>query len=89
MTLTPFIESGALPDAVTLVKQYGPFLGLLILGMIVVIWHDRKSDSRLTERIRTLEEEINNVLLPLTKERIGSFLEMRFCAVGPDDRHRH
>ena len=72
MTLTPFIESGALTDAVTLVKQYGPFLGLLILGMIVVIWHDRcrKSEARLTERIRTLEWEINNVLLPLSNERI-------------------
>jgi hypothetical protein len=71
MPLTLFIESDALLDALTLAKQHSPYLELLILGMIAVIWRDRNSDARLTERMRTLEEEINNALLSFTKEEVG------------------
>ena len=70
MTSTPFIESGALLVALPLAKQYGPYAGLLILGMIVVIWRDWTTEARLTERVRTLEKEIDNALLPLTKDGI-------------------
>lgn len=68
MTSTSLIEPNALLDAVMLAQHYGPFLGLLILGMIVVAWRDRITDARLAERIRRLEEEIDNAFLPLTKE---------------------
>ena len=71
MTLTPFIESDALVHILTLVKQFGPHIGLLILGVVVVLWCDRNTDARLTERIRTLEEELDSILVPLTKESIG------------------
>jgi hypothetical protein len=70
MTSTSLIGSIPFLDAVMLAKQYGPYLGLLILGMLIVLWRDRRTGARLLERIRTLEEEIDNALLPLAKERI-------------------
>lgn len=68
VTLASLIKLNALLDAVMLAQHYGPFLGLLILSMIVVDWRDRITDARLAERIRRLEDEIDNAFLPLTKE---------------------
>lgn len=70
MTSTSTLGSIALLDAVLLAKYYGPYLGLLAIGMLLVLWRDRRTDARLIDRIRTLEDEIDNALLPLTKERI-------------------
>jgi hypothetical protein len=71
MTSTSLIGSIALLDAVVIAKHYGPYQGLLILGMLLTLWRDRRTDARLIERVRTLEEEIEDALLLLTKERIG------------------
>ena len=84
MPLTLFIESDALLDALTLAKQHSPCLQFIDAlerprqlgpepanGRFAVIWRDRNSDARLTERMRTLEEEINNALLSFTKEEVG------------------
>ena len=70
MTSTSLFGSITLLDAVMLAKEYGPYLGLLIFGMLAVLWRDWRTDARFTVRIRTLEEEIDNAFLPLKKESI-------------------
>lgn len=75
MTATSIIGSIALLDALTLTMQFGPYVGLFVLDVIAVTWRDRRTDVRLNERIQTLEEELDNVLLPHKEGPIGYFLE--------------
>lgn len=65
MTAIRSFASDFLLDVVSCVLHFGPFLAPLILSMIAVGWHRRKIDTRLTERIQMLEEEIDATLTPL------------------------
>jgi hypothetical protein len=71
MASTPTIEAGALLDAIALATQYWPIVALLVLAEIIVTRRNRKSESRLNERIQTLELEIDTALVPLNRDGIG------------------
>ena len=60
-------EAGFL-DTIEILKQYGPFCGILVLAVVFFIWRDWKREDKLTKRIATLEDETRNVLLPLIRE---------------------
>lgn len=62
------LASVELMDAFEIVKQYGPFCGILLLAVIFFIWRDWKREDKLTKRISVLEDETRNVLLPLVKD---------------------
>lgn len=55
-------------DAVEVLKQYGPFVGSLLLAVVFFIWRDWKREAAMTERIAKLEDETRNILLPVIKE---------------------
>jgi len=56
-----------LPDALTLLKDYGPILALAILLCAFVLWRDYKREARLSARINALEDEMRGVIVPLVK----------------------
>ncbi len=68
MALCTLLASADLMDAIEIIKNYGPFCGILLLAVIFFIWRDWKREDRLTKRISVLEDETRNVLLPLVKE---------------------
>ncbi len=55
-------------DMIEVLKQYGPFCGILVLLVVFFIWRDWKREDKLTKRIAVLEDETRNILLPLIKE---------------------
>lgn len=62
------LASAGFGDAMELAKQYGPFVGLLVVAVIFFMWRDWKRETTLTDRITTLEDETRNILLPLVKD---------------------
>lgn len=52
-------------DVVELLKQYGPFCGVLILATAFSMWRDFKREERMTKRITMLEDDTRKILLPL------------------------
>jgi len=64
---TVMFASADLLDAVEVVKQYGPFCGLLVLAVVFFMWRDYKREQRLTKRIETLENETKTILIALVE----------------------
>jgi hypothetical protein len=65
MASIPSIDALAIFDAVCLAPGHSTCLMLLVLAGIILTWHDRKSDARMSKRIGLLESEIDNIVLPL------------------------
>ncbi len=52
------LASVTLPDAI----EIGHYLGLLLVAVAFLAWHDRKSEIRITERLDRLERELDGTL---------------------------
>jgi cbb3-type cytochrome oxidase subunit 3 len=56
--------SGEFADAITLIKQFGPFF----LAVVFFLWRDWRREDRLSNRLDELENEQREVILPLVKD---------------------
>jgi len=52
-------------EAVEIVRQYGPFAGLLIIAVIFYMWRDWKREAALCKRVALLEDYARDTLVPL------------------------
>jgi cbb3-type cytochrome oxidase subunit 3 len=56
--------SGEFADALSLIKQFGPFF----LAVVFFLWRDWRREDRLSNRLDELENEQREVILPLVKD---------------------
>jgi hypothetical protein len=52
----------------SILEQYGPLYGILILVIIFFLWQGWHREQRMHARINKLEDEQRKVLLPLVKK---------------------
>ncbi len=62
--MTILFASGELADAMSLIRQFGPFF----LAVVFFLWRDWKREDRLSNRLNQLEDEQREVILPLVKD---------------------
>lgn len=62
------LAEGDFTDALSLLKEYGPYCGSLVLAVAFFIWRDWKREDSLVKRIADLENETRSVLLPLVRD---------------------
>jgi hypothetical protein len=66
--LAPVFASAELFDAIEILKEYGPYCGLLVIAVTFFLWRDMRREDQLTRRIVILETENRDTLIPLLKE---------------------
>lgn len=62
------IASADFFEAVDILKQYGPFCGVLLLAVVFFMWRDWKREDKLTKRIVTLEDDYRKTFVPLLEK---------------------
>lgn len=55
-------------DLWSIVNQWGPVFGLVIITLVFFLWKDYKRENRLQDRVEALEKEHKEVILPMLEK---------------------